>query len=761
MTYDAPAHLSAHLDRVRLFLEGSESVDALAAHARAMSDREHDALPLVMLQRRLGLSRTACDLLVVAAASSLDVSIAMQVRERMAGATPTVEELISMVAIEPDSEARVLAELSPDAPLASSGLIELVGPDATPLQRRVQVDERVVGFLAGSEAIDRRIRDAIELRAAAPATIEPAAVATIERELEGPLVVEGAALIGKTSAIVAAIAMTGRRTIIADLAQLAAGDAGALSRARREAMLFDAALVLRAGDWDPAWPPALRRRVIELVQSGAAILSVRDAAEPCRVLRGARRVRIGMPTVVLQQRIWNTVLGSGLATFDFCVRYPLPPGDIIAAAEAAVGIAATEQRAPTLDDLTRCARDRMTHRLGDVAELVSTTASWRDVVLREDVANRVRELVGAIKSQDRVLGAWGFAEKLPYGRSISALLSGPPGTGKTMVATVLGKELDLEVFRVDLSKVTSKFIGETEKNLARVFDEAARCRAILLFDEADSLFSKRTEVRNSNDKFANLEVNYLLQRLETHEGVVLLTTNAASSIDRAFLRRIRFRIEFPEPDVAERVRLWRSMIPPAAPLADDVDLEALGRRFAMTGGHIKNAVVRAAYRAINEGREAIDQEALVGAALAEWTELGNLTPPSTQEPVAVARGSQPRVEPIGISVWRAPPDPGRPPSDGARVGSTTERTLLSLLTGSSTPGLTISAEYSRREQDIRTLFASLSVVEARALHRRLTILQDGDALGTHFMRLSADRRMRLIAFLGDARRREATKQRAS
>ena len=218
---------------------------------------------------------------------------------------------------------------------------------------------------------------------------------------------------------------------------------------------------------------------------------------------------------------------------------------------------------------------------------------------------------------------WGFDRKLPYGRGLSALFAGPPGTGKTMICSLLAKELGLELYRIDLSQVVNKYIGETEKNLGRVFDEAARGQVMLLFDEADSLFAKRTEVRSSNDRYANLEVNYLLQRLEAHEGVVVMTTNSENALDPAMRRRIRFRLRFPAPDEAQRTRLWQGMVPKEAQLAADVDLSVLAKRFPLAGGNIMNALVRAATAAAADGGP-IRQQHLVRAAEFEYAEMGFL-----------------------------------------------------------------------------------------------------------------------------------------
>jgi SpoVK/Ycf46/Vps4 family AAA+-type ATPase len=209
------------------------------------------------------------------------------------------------------------------------------------------------------------------------------------------------------------------------------------------------------------------------------------------------------------------------------------------------------------------------------------------------------------------------------GLGVSALFSGPPGTGKTMVAGLVARELQLELFQVDLSRVVSKFIGETEKQLAQLFDAAEAGRAILLFDEADALFGKRTEVKSSNDRYANLETNYLLQRLESFTGICLMTTNHEANLDPAFQRRLALHLRFALPDEDERGAMWQAMLPATAPVEDTLDFSELGRRFALSGGYIRNAVMRAAYLAADEDRP-IAQRHLEYAARRESESIGRL-----------------------------------------------------------------------------------------------------------------------------------------
>ena len=258
--------------------------------------------------------------------------------------------------------------------------------------------------------------------------------------------------------------------------------------------------------------------------------------------------------------------------------------------------------------------------LSTLGRLVEWKQTWEDLVLPDDIQEELRELISRVRHRKHVLDEWGFGRKVGKGTGLSALFSGPPGTGKTMVAGIIAAELGLDLYQIDTSRLVSKWIGETEKNLARLFDAASAGHAVLLFDEADSLFAKRTEVKSSNDRYANLEVNYLLQRMESFEGISILTTNLETSVDEAFRRRLAFRITFPLPEVEERERLWRAMLPAKAAVAPNLDFKALATRYEMSGGYIRNAVLRAAYLAAADG-QMITQSHLQRAAVLEYTAM--------------------------------------------------------------------------------------------------------------------------------------------
>jgi SpoVK/Ycf46/Vps4 family AAA+-type ATPase len=289
------------------------------------------------------------------------------------------------------------------------------------------------------------------------------------------------------------------------------------------------------------------------------------------------------------------------------------------------------------------------------AEITRVTSShrWEDMVVPVDVYHAMREMIAYVRHAERVYDKWGFGTRHQTAQGVSALLAGPPGTGKTMCASVMAHELDMELFQVDLSRVVSKWIGETEKNLAKVFDEAQRSNAIILFDEADSLFAKRTEVKSSVDRYANLEVNFLLQRIEAFSGITILTTNFEDTIDTAFKRRLTFRIRFEKPDAEARASLWAKVFPASCHLADDVSFARLGQAFEMSGGNIRNAALRAAFLAASE-EHPVDMAACMTAAERECREMGNLvhsataTPSPDEEPRPPSdpHGHVPRLVPI-------------------------------------------------------------------------------------------------------------------
>jgi ATPase family associated with various cellular activities (AAA) len=303
-------------------------------------------------------------------------------------------------------------------------------------------------------------------------------------------------------------------------------------------------------------------------------------------------------------RFGLTQIGEALATAENLARWRSPGAWQI-----------------TESDIASACRAQSSPKLGALAQKIEPKHTWSEIVLPPDNLAQLEELCGQARRRHRVYGEWGFDRKLSLGKGLSALFSGPPGTGKTMAAEVVASALQLDLYRIDLSQVVSKYIGETEKNLHQIFLEAQSAHAILFFDEADALFGKRSEVKDAHDRYANIEVGYLLQKMEEYEGVAVLATNFSQNIDEAFLRRMHFIIEFPFPDHEYRRRIWQVVFPQEAPLSADVDFDALAREIKLAGGNIRNIALAAAFYAAGDG-QVIEMRHLWQAARREHQKLG-------------------------------------------------------------------------------------------------------------------------------------------
>ncbi len=543
--------------------------------------------------------------------------------------------------------------LSSDAPLVVSGLIHFApapgwGTDAPLRHKRLRIAERTLEFLSGSAAPPRSVLGTMATYLAEPPDAEllllddPEIVGRAARALsisDQLVVLRGASGTGRKSIAAAAARQLGRGVLVVELSRITL-DAGELARTLlslfREAQLQAAVLVLdRADEFADRegqsflWP-LLTERLARSRLHVALVCEHMPAWLP-RVPRVLVDLQVPFPSPQIQHRIWvrnlppHLHLDPELSIEKLVKTYSLSCASIIGTTDELSRFDRIHARGGRIDNATvlDVVRRRLAHQLGELAEPVRTTLDWRDVILSEEIMDRVIEFLNFARHRESVMSDMGFGRKLAYGRGLSALFSGPPGTGKTMICSLLAKELGMELYRIDLSQVVNKYIGETEKNLGKVFDEASRGQVILLFDEADSIFAKRTEVKSSHDRYANLEVNYLLQRMEGHEGIVVMTTNSENSIDRAFLRRIRFRVRFPAPTQADRERLWRGMVPKEVVLATDVDFSVLAERFPMPGGNIMNALVRAATSATAGGQN-VEQRHLVWAAELEYSEMGFL-----------------------------------------------------------------------------------------------------------------------------------------
>jgi SpoVK/Ycf46/Vps4 family AAA+-type ATPase len=357
------------------------------------------------------------------------------------------------------------------------------------------------------------------------------------------------------------------------------------------------------------------------------------AWQPSTAVRHASfaRVELQPPDSAERARIWRAALqpvrhDDAVDVEGLSSKFKFTHGDIEGAVAAASSLA--RWRSPqsgkvTTIDLYDASRLQSNQGLQSLATKIKPKYRWDDIVLPADRVAQLREICNQLKYRDLVYGSWGFGRKLALGKGLAVLFAGPSGTGKTMAADIIAGELGLDLYKIDLARVVSKYIGETEKNLSSIFSEAETSNAILFFDEADALFGKRSEVRDSHDRYANIEIAYLLQRVEEYEGVVILATNFRKNMDEAFVRRLHAAIDFPFPDVEDRHRIWSGIWPADLPRDEKLDLDLLARQLEVTGGNIRNIALAAAFLAADDGA-VVRMQHVALATRREYQKMGKL-----------------------------------------------------------------------------------------------------------------------------------------
>jgi MoxR-like ATPase len=487
------------------------------------------------------------------------------------------------------------------------------------LARPLQAEPRVVDYLIGQDRLDERLEGAAKLIDPSRRLEDLELPASLLRELsnagrafrrEGAILfLVGPAGVGKRSAAEAVSGEQQRRLLAADLSRTPLPAAETLALLEREAVLCDANLLLEHIEKIPAenagFDLAPRRRLIFVAGD--------DGATECPVRSAAPLLRFDFPIPAFEQRVrlWRRATGAAeeVDAAALANKYVLTAGEIEAATLRAARYAAI--------------RSQSNQALRLLAQKVSAAHEWHDLILPPRPLQQLREVCASYRRRSQVYSAWGFERRLSLGKGLNVLFCGPSGTGKTMAAGVLARDLGLDMYKIDLSTVVSKYIGETEKQLSRIFRQAQSSNAILFFDEADALFGKRSEVKDAHDRYANVETAYLLQKMEEYEGVVILATNFRKNMDDAFVRRMHHIVEFPPPDAEARERIWRGMLPPGAPVAEDLDFRFVARQFELAGGSIRNIVLAAAFLAADEGR-AIHMEHLILATSRELQKMGRL-----------------------------------------------------------------------------------------------------------------------------------------
>ncbi|HEY4866626.1 MAG TPA: ATP-binding protein [Candidatus Dormibacteraeota bacterium] len=627
----SPAQVEALLGLPPAPAPADQESAALLARVEAEADVAEAAgadLRLRRLARSFGLDALEVELMLVALAPDLDSgfeTLYAYLQDDVSRRRPSVGLWLELCGLEPAGGA-AWRRLAPSAPLLASRLLLVEDSDRPFLTRSLRVPDRVSAFLLGEDPPEDAIAGLISTSPPAGAEAIPMLADSLRAGQELVYIRERPGASGIALAV-AALRSEGLDAICADLRRLRPDqephEVAALLT--REARLRDRGLVVGPLE-------ALGAR-------GAAAVQPFAEAPGVRILCGAgnwdpawgREVPLCCDAPLLEPleraKLWQAHIdGEAAPGVDAGVTggpYRLAPENIVRAASAARLQARAAGRAVSHADLRAGARAQNAAGLERLAQRIEPSVRFEDLVLSPDALDQLRDLVVRARHREMVLGRWAMAGPASRRRGLTALFAGPSGTGKTMAAEVLAAEMGLDLYVVDLAGVVDKYVGETEKNLDRIFAEAESVNGVLLFDEADALFGKRSDVSDAHDRYANVEVAYLLQRMELFEGIAILTTNLRSNLDEAFSRRLDVMVDFPEPEKEDRLRLWRRCLGTAAPLTDDLDLEFLAGAFRLSGGNIRNIAVSAAYAAAEEGAP-IGMGHLVRATQREYRKLGRM-----------------------------------------------------------------------------------------------------------------------------------------
>ncbi len=613
-----------------LVVASASRLEVLDAHA-VTAEAAGATIRLRDAARAFGLEPLDVELLLVALAPDLDPRFERlygylhdDVSRRRASVGLALELALGSRRAT-DSAAR--ARLEPLAPLVRSGLLLVEDAERPMLTRTLRVPDRVIAHLLGDDAPDALLEPLL----AASVDVDIPEVETLVRAIAGGLPLaylrERPGASGRSLGWTA-LARLGRPCVALDLDRLAGGDdpAAIALAASREARLRGAGLVVGPVEaLVERGAPAIRA-FAEL--PGPVLVTGVRAWDPAWSREPPLLLDTPAPEVALRHDVWARALdGDAPEGFDPAVAtiaYRLAPEQIDRAARAARAASSAAGRPMVVDDVWTGARAQNAAGLERLARRLVPSVGWDDLVLPPVVEQQLRELTARARHRDRVVGEWSMGVKGSRGLGITALFAGDSGTGKTISAEVLAGDLGFELYVIDLSTVVDKYIGETEKNLDRIFTEADRVNGILLFDEADALFGKRSEVKDARDRYANVEVAYLLQRMERFDGLAILTTNLRSNVDEAFVRRLDAIVDFPMPEAEHRLRLFELNLPSTLPREHDLDLGFLARQFRISGGNIRNICVTAAYLAAADGRR-VGMADLVRATEREYRKLGRLT----------------------------------------------------------------------------------------------------------------------------------------
>jgi len=633
--------------------------------------------PLAELARTHGLSSFDVEILVIALAPELDLRyerLYAFLQDDVSRRRPTVDLALTLLCRTIGLKLVRREHFSSDAPLLRSGLVGLMADSNHPrpplLAHYIRLDEIVVRGLLGQGGLDPALGAYCVLQEPSGGGLDEAPVSDEVRRALPAIVLEaekrtsplhlyfsGPDTVAKEQTAAALAGALAHPLVIVDLGALVAGDANPermMWTILREASSRNAIVYLDVDSIDVLQAPEralLRQRLFTGVAGhpGPVILAG-TKSNPVSGVTGQVVIPFPIPDHDGRLELWSKRLrieGVTVADADLTQlagRYCLT-GDQIADAVAIALNRARWQSAtrtdreladpldatPSVANLFSAARSRSEDALAGLAHKIRPVHKWDQIILPDSEKAQLRHICQQVQQRHRVYDEWGFGDKLSLGRAVNALFAGPSGTGKTTAAEIIANELQIDLFKIDLANVVDKYVGVTEKNLDRIFTAATNANVILLFDEADALFGRRSEVRDSHDRYANIEISYLLQRMEQYEGIAILATNLRQNMDEAFVRRLQFVVEFPFPDEDQRAEIWRLLLHADAPVDRGVDVALFARQFRMTGGNITNVVLAAAFLAAAES-SIIETTHLLRAVQREYQKMGKVITSADVEP---------------------------------------------------------------------------------------------------------------------------------
>jgi AAA+ superfamily predicted ATPase len=617
-------------------------------------------LRLDSLQKLFKLNSNEVDILLICLAIELDLRyerLFAYLQDDVTKKRPSVDLVLNLLQSTGTTKLQNLANFNSDSSLIKNRLLQIHYDPNYPYQpllaKSLKLDNRITQFLLGSNLVDENIGSFSSIQESFQTANQEYLLDELlvkrlqdiilksQSQTKEILNIIGTNSTGKLELANTACREISKKLLVVETSQMISDknllNDNTIQSIYREALLQDAIVLWKNFEllFDQEIKNTLSTFTFHLGQvQGVTLLDTNTTWQPLNlpVDTDYFEIKAPLPNYLGRIKLWSLALDTDHATYtdldvtSLASKFKFTGDQILQAVSTAKNLSGwenTDDSQISMKHLYEACRIHSNQKLSTLARKIIPKYQWNDIILPAERTDQLREICNHVKYRDRVYSEWGFGRKLAMGKGLCVLFVGPSGTGKTMASDIIAGELGLDLYKIDLSSVVSKYIGETEKNLSKIFSEAETSNAILFFDEADALFGKRSEVKDSHDRYANIETGYLLQRMEEYEGVVILASNFRKNMDEAFVRRLHFTVEFPLPNEEDRYRIWQTIWPDATPRDADLDLRYLANRFQMTGGNIRNIALSAAFLAADDDGK-VNMQHLIRATQREYQKMGKV-----------------------------------------------------------------------------------------------------------------------------------------